>query len=88
MVPSEAAGTVMITLASALAGLSAASAKPKSAAEKVRAVSSAVETRLLAAVGGSLTGVTLSVIVLGVASRFLPPLAVPPLSCTWKVKLA
>ena len=38
-------------------------------------------------VGASLTAVTLTVIVLGVASRLTPPLAVPPLSRTWKVKL-
>src|SRR5258705_9189449 len=31
---------------------------------------------------------TLTVIVLGVGSRSTPPLAVPPLSCTWNVKLA
>ena len=28
------------------------------------------------------------VIVFGVASRSTPPFAVPPLSCTWNVKLA
>ena len=39
-------------------------------------------------VGASLTDVTLTVIVLGVGSRSTPPLAVPPSSCTWKVKLA
>ena len=33
-------------------------------------------------------GVTLIVIVLGDGSRSTPPLAVPPSSCTWKVKLA
>ena len=37
---------------------------------------------------GSLTGVTLMVIVLGLWSMSTPPLAVPPSSCTWKVKLA
>ena len=38
--------------------------------------------------GASLTEVTLIVNVLGLGSRLTPPLAVPPLSCTWKVKLA
>src|SRR4051794_27083943 len=36
--------------------------------------------------GASLTAVTLMVRVLGDWSRSTPPLAVPPLSCTWKVK--
>ena len=35
--------------------------------------------------GASLTAVTLKVMVLGEASVFWPPLAVPPLSMTWKV---
>ena len=38
--------------------------------------------------GASFTAVTLTVIVFGLGSRSTPPLAVPPLSCTWKVKLA
>ena len=39
--------------------------------------------------GGVLSiGVTLIVMVLADWSRSTPPLAVPPLSCTWKVKLA
>src|SRR5262249_60008739 len=38
--------------------------------------------------GVSATGVTLTVIVFGVGSRSTPPLAVPPLSCTWKVNEA
>ena len=33
-------------------------------------------------------GVTFTVNTRGVGSRSNPPLAVPPLSCTWKVKLA
>ena len=37
-------------------------------------------------VGASFTAVTLKVIVFGEASRFCPPLAVPPLSLTWNVK--
>ena len=42
----------------------------------------------LVPVGGSLTGVTSNLIVLGVGSRLMPPLAVPPLSRTWKEKEA
>ena len=38
--------------------------------------------------GGSLTMVTSTVIVRAVWSRSRPPLAVPPLSWTWNVKLA
>src|SRR5437588_11138756 len=38
--------------------------------------------------GASLTAVTLMVRVFGDWSRSTPPLAVPPLSCTWKVKFA
>ena len=38
--------------------------------------------------GASLTEATLIVIRLAVGSRSTPPLAVPPSSCTWKVKLA
>src|SRR5438477_187330 len=38
--------------------------------------------------GASLTGVTLIVIAFGVGSKLMPLLAVPPSSCTWKVKLA
>ena len=37
-------------------------------------------------VGGA--GVTLTVSVFAVGSRSAPPFSVPPLSCTWKVKLA
>jgi len=44
--------------------------------------------RLIGASGRSLTEVTLTVIVLADASRSMPPFAVPPLSCTWKVKFA
>jgi hypothetical protein len=35
--------------------------------------------------GVSLTAARLNVRVFGDASRSMPPLAVPPLSCTWKV---
>jgi hypothetical protein len=38
--------------------------------------------------GASFTAVTSTVIVFGVGSRLAPPPAVPPLSCTWNVKLA
>ena len=38
--------------------------------------------------GASFTAVTLTVIVFGVGSRSTPPLAVPPSSCTWNVKVA
>ena len=38
--------------------------------------------------GASFTAVTFTVIVLGVVSRSTPPSAVPPVSCTWNVKLA
>ena len=79
---------VIFTASSALAGLSLASLKPKSAVANVYAVSSSVVTVLLAPDGASLTAVTLTVIVLAVGSRSTPPLAVPPSSCTWKVKLA
>ena len=41
-----------------------------------------------ASTGASLTAVTLTVRVLGEASRSTPPLAVPPSSWTWKVKEA
>ena len=60
-----APGSVVIfTALSALAGLSAASLKPKSAPAKVYAVSSSVVTVLLVPAGASLTAVTLMVIVL------------------------
>jgi len=42
----------------------------------------------VATVGASLTGVTSKLSVFGVGSVSLPPLAVPPSSCTWNVKLA
>ena len=84
-----APGMVLIlTAVSALAGLSLGSVKPKSALANVYAVSSSVVTVLLVPAGASLTAVTFTVIVLGVGSRSTPPLAVPPSSCTWKVKAA
>ncbi len=84
-----AAGSVVIlTAANAFAGVSFGSVKPKSAVANVYAVSSFVVTVLSAPAGASFTAVTSIVIVLAVWSRSTPPLAVPPLSCTWKVKLA
>ena len=91
---SPLAGNVLIlTAAKMLAGLSFASAKPKSAAVKVLVPSSDTVTVASKPVGASLTGasltgVTLTVMVLALGSRSTPPLAVPPLSRTWKVKLA
>jgi hypothetical protein len=41
-----------------------------------------------ATTGTSFTAVTLSVMVLALASVLMPPLAVPPLSVTWNVKEA
>ena len=55
---------VIFTAASALAGLSAASLKPKSAAANVYALSSSVVTVLLAPAGASLTAVTSMLMVL------------------------
>ena len=75
----------ILTLSSAFAGLPSASVKPKSAAEKVYAVSSSVVTVLFVPAGASFTAVTSTVIARGVASRLMPPFAVPPLSRTWNV---
>ena len=88
-----APGTVVIlTLASALAPAtlpaSVRSVNPKSAAVNVYTVSSSVATVLLVPAGASLTEVTLTVMVRGVASRSTPPLATPPSSCTWNVNAA
>ena len=78
---------VILTAVSAFAGLSFGSVKPKSTAAKVYCVSSNVVTVLLVPAGASFTAVTLTVIVFAEASRSTPPFAVPPSSCTWKVKL-
>ena len=74
---------LMMTAFRSLAGLSVASAKPKSAAEKVLLPSSGRVIVALVPVGASLTGVTL---IVSVASTLvsMPPLVVPPLSCTLK----
>jgi electron-transferring-flavoprotein dehydrogenase len=81
-------GSVVIcTALNALAGLSLKSVNPKSTPAKVYCVSSEVVIVLSLPAGASLTEVTSTLIVLGEASRSTPALAVPPSSCTWKVKL-
>src|SRR5205823_4041337 len=88
-VPDARVGIVVIsTAASALAGLSFGSVKPNSSAVKVWAVSSLVVIVLCVSAGASFTLVTLIVIVLADWSVSTPPLATPPLSLTWNVKLA
>src|SRR5947199_331558 len=88
-VPDARVGIVVIsTAASALAGLSFGSVKPNSSAVKVWAVSSLVVIVLSVPAGASFTLVTLIVIVLADWSVSTPPLATPPLSLTWNVKLA
>jgi hypothetical protein len=47
-----------------------------------------VVTVVLVPIGASFTEVTFTVIVRATVSRSTPPLAVPPSSCTWKVKAA
>ncbi|MNC87180.1 hypothetical protein D3C83_28840 [compost metagenome] len=79
---------MIFTARKAFTGESPASVKPKSALEKMYGASSLVVTVWSAPAGASLTGLTLIVIVFGVGSRSTPPFAVPPLSCTRKVKLA
>ena len=78
--------TALSAFAPAALPASAGSVKPKSAAVKVYAASSSVVTVLFVPTGASLTDVTFTVIVRGVASRSTPPFATPPSSCTWKVK--
>jgi hypothetical protein len=73
---------------SAFSGASPGSLKPKVAVVKTNVPFSFVPTEMLAPTGASLTGLTSMVIVRATASRSRPPLAVPPLSRTWKVKLA
>ncbi len=79
---------VMVTARSAFGGESFGSVKPKSAVAKTWGTSSLVATVLSVPDGASLTAATSMVMVFGVGSRSTPPLAVPPSSCTWKVKLA
>src|SRR5436190_2220983 len=64
------------------------SVNPKSATCSTCSVSSRIVIVFSAPLGGSFAGVTLKVSVFGVGSRSAPPLAVPPLSCTWKLKAA
>src|SRR5690349_10249926 len=89
---------VIFTALNTLAGpvptgaVSFGSLKPKSLAAMVKAFAcsvpfSSIDIVLLVPVGASFTLVTLIVIVLGVTETSEPPLATPPLSCTWKVKL-
>ena len=76
-----AAGSVLIfTARSVLAGESLTSLNPKSAVARRYGVSSRVLTVLVVPEGASLTEVTLTVNVLGLGSRLIPPFAVPPLS--------
>ena len=80
---------MIFTAASAFAGASFGSLKPKSRrGEACSALSSSVVTVLFAPAGASFTEVTLTVIVFADGSRSTPPFAVPPSSCTWNVKLA
>src|SRR5206468_991349 len=68
---------------------SAGSVKPKSVDEKAYVPSSLIATVLSLPCGASLTALTLKpidVVVLGSVST--PPLATPPLSCTWNRKFA
>src|SRR5436190_305123 len=88
-VPDAALGIeVITTAANALAGLSFGSLKPNSSAVKAWAVFSLVVMVLSVPAGASFTLVTLIVIVLADWSVLTPPLAVPPSSWTWNVKLA
>src|SRR5262245_53849024 len=83
---------VMQTAIIELDGLSLPSVKPKSDVRSVYGVSSNVVAALFAPLGGSLTGSTLIVSVFATGSRSTPgtpnTTAVPPLSCTRKVKVA
>ena len=84
-----AAGTLEIfTAASAFAAASFGSVKPKSAATKVCDASSSIVSVRFAPAGASFTDVTPTLNVFAEVSRSTPPPAVPPSSCTWKVKLA
>src|SRR3954452_5220780 len=88
-VSEPAPGSVLtLTAASALAGESLTSENPKSSAPNTCEESSSTETVPSAPAGASLTLTTFTVIVFAVGSRFLPPLAIPPSSLTWKSKEA
>ena len=80
---------MIVTAVSALAGLSFGIGEAEvGRGERVLRVFAACVTVLSVPAGASLTEVTSTVIVLADASRSTPPLAVPPSSCTWNVKLA
>src|SRR5438552_1650065 len=79
---------VIFTAWKALGGVSWGSVTRRSARANVYGVSSSVVTVVAVPTGASLTGVTFTVSARGVGSRSTPPFAVPPLSCTWNVKLA
>ncbi len=79
---------VIVTAERLLTGASFGSVKPKLAAVKVNVAPSVTVTVLSVPAGASLTEVTSMVMVFADWSRSTPPLAVPPLSCTWKVKEA
>ena len=53
---------------------------------KRRLLGRRVRVGVIIATGASFTAVTSTVIVFGLWSVSTPPAAVPPLSCTWKVK--
>ncbi len=76
-----------ITENKAFAGLSKESVNGKSVVVKVYGVSSFVVTAWSVPDGGSFTGRTLIVIVAADTDRSIPPLLVPPSSCTRKVKV-
>ncbi len=68
--------------------MSLGSLNPNSEVAKVWTVSSPIVTTWFVPWGALFTPVTLIVIVFGEGSTLAPPLAVPPLSLTWNVKLA
>ena len=77
---------MIFTALNVFAGVSLESLKPKSLLANALLPSSKMVTVLFAPTGASLTGVTLIVMVFAAGSNALIPS--PPLSCTWKVKLA
>ena len=76
---------VIFTATSASGGLSPESLKPKSVVAKKTGVSSLVVTVLSVPLGASIRRSHVDRDRVGVGSRSTPPLAVPPLSCTWNV---
>src|SRR5437868_4462024 len=79
---------VILTAAKLLAGLSCASLKPKSAAARVRGVSSLMVMVLLAPSGASFTLVTLKVMVLAAWARTTARFVTVVQTCARKVKEA